>query len=121
MVFAPTSSNPANAHAPSRWEGEVAMKRREFLKVMTVTAGATAVTEGLIEGVDAAEPARLAEPQRPAETVRGDMRYRQLGRTREEVSVLGLGGYHIGKQKDEEESIKIIRTAIDAGVTFMHN
>jgi len=98
------------------------MKRREFLKVMTVTAGATAATEGLIEGVEAApEPGRPAEPQRPPETVRGDMRYRQLGRTREEVSLIGLGGYHIGKQKDEAESIRIIRSAIDAGVTFMDN
>ena len=53
--------------------------------------------------------------------MRGDMRYRQLGRTGEEVSLLGVGGFHIGVQKDEDESIKIIRSAIDAGVTFMDN
>ena len=28
------------------------------------------------------------------------------------VSVVGLGGYHIGK-KDEHESIRLIRSAID--------
>ncbi len=49
------------------------------------------------------------------------MRYRQLGSTKEEVSVIGLGGHHIGRQKDEKDSIKIIRTAIDAGINFMDN
>src|SRR5207248_4755928 len=36
-------------------------------------------------------------------------------------SVIGLGGHHIGRQKEEKESIKIIRSAVDAGVTFMDN
>jgi aryl-alcohol dehydrogenase-like predicted oxidoreductase len=49
------------------------------------------------------------------------MRYRLLGRTGEEVSVIGLGGHHIGRQKEEKESIQLIRTAIDAGITFMDN
>jgi aryl-alcohol dehydrogenase-like predicted oxidoreductase len=34
---------------------------------------------------------------------------------------VGLGGYHLGKQADEQESIRIIRTAIDNGVNFMDN
>jgi predicted aldo/keto reductase-like oxidoreductase len=58
---------------------------------------------------------------RPKETIRGEMRYRPLGRTGEEVSVIGLGGHHIGRQKDEKDSIRIIRTAIDAGINFMDN
>src|ERR1700730_1119043 len=33
----------------------------------------------------------------------------------------GLGGYHIGSQKDEQESIRIIRTALDGGVNFLDN
>ena len=37
------------------------------------------------------------------------------------MSAIGLGGYHIGVQKDEKESIRIIRTAIDAGINFMDN
>lgn len=49
------------------------------------------------------------------------MPYRTLGRTGEKVSLVGLGGYHIGIQKEEEESIRIIRTAIDNGINFMDN
>src|SRR4029453_16299465 len=45
---------------------------------------------------------------------------RQLGRTGVEVSALGLGGFHIGTQS-ERDSIDIIRTAIDGGVTFLDN
>ena len=37
------------------------------------------------------------------------------------VSIVGLGGYHIGLQADEKDSIAIIRKAIDNGITFMDN
>jgi predicted aldo/keto reductase-like oxidoreductase len=63
----------------------------------------------------------MKQPLRPKETIRGEMRYRPLGRTGEEVSVIGLGGHHIGRQKDEKDSIRIIRAAIDAGINFMDN
>src|SRR5262249_38521060 len=32
-----------------------------------------------------------------------------------------LGGYHIGMQSDEQESIRIIRTALDSGMNFLDN
>jgi len=47
--------------------------------------------------------------------------YRTLGHTGEKVSIVGLGGAHIGKQDDENDSIQIIRTAIDNGINFMDN
>jgi len=46
---------------------------------------------------------------------------RTLGRSGEKVSIVGLGGYHIGMQSDEQESIRIIRTALDAGINFLDN
>jgi predicted aldo/keto reductase-like oxidoreductase len=49
------------------------------------------------------------------------MIYRPLGRTGEKISAIGLGGFHIGMQKDEQESIRLIRSAIDRGITFMDN
>jgi predicted aldo/keto reductase-like oxidoreductase len=52
---------------------------------------------------------------------RGDMPYRRFGRTRELVSLLGVGGYHIGVQASAEESVRVIRTCIDEGVNFLDN
>ena len=49
------------------------------------------------------------------------MIYRQLGSTGEKVSAIGLGGFHIGNPLLESTSIKIVRTAIDRGITFMDN
>jgi aryl-alcohol dehydrogenase-like predicted oxidoreductase len=46
---------------------------------------------------------------------------RTLGRTGEKVSCIGLGGAHIGKQSTEEESIRIIRSALDNGINFLDN
>ena len=56
----------------------------------------------------------------PAESKNG-IPYRALGRSRERVSLIGLGGYHLGKQVDPEESIRIIRTGLDEGVNFLDN
>jgi len=46
---------------------------------------------------------------------------RFLGSTGERVSIIGLGGFHIGTQSDEKESIAIVRTALDNGITFLDN
>lgn len=46
---------------------------------------------------------------------------RTLGSTGVTVTVIGVGGYHIGKDKDPQLATRIIRTAIDEGITFMDN
>jgi len=46
---------------------------------------------------------------------------RKLGNTGVEVAAIGLGGYHIGKPGSEDEAVRIIHAAIDAGITFMDN
>jgi predicted aldo/keto reductase-like oxidoreductase len=58
-----------------------------------------------------------------AETMpNSEMLYRVLGNTGEQVSAIGLGGWHIGlKHVDEQLGIRIVRTAIDRGITFMDN
>src|SRR5689334_9995316 len=51
-----------------------------------------------------------------------DMPMRTLGRTGVSVSLIGLGGWHLGfKYIDEDLSVRIIRTAIDNGINFMDN
>jgi aryl-alcohol dehydrogenase-like predicted oxidoreductase len=49
------------------------------------------------------------------------MIHRTLGKTGERVSAIGLGGAHIGRPSDEQTGIRIIRTAIDGGITFLDN
>ena len=52
----------------------------------------------------------------------GQMLYRSLGATGERVSAIGVGGFHLGlPEVDEALAIKIVRTAIDHGVTFLDN
>ena len=51
-----------------------------------------------------------------------DMPKRPLGKTGEKVSAVGLGGSHIGKPTlSDDEAIRLIRSAIDRGLTFMDN
>jgi hypothetical protein len=99
------------------------MKRREFFEAMTAAA-MLAEANGAAKSAPPSPSHKPVEPtklERPKETARDEMRYRQLGRTGEEVSLIGLGGHDIGRQKEVKESIAIIRSAIDAGINFMDN
>ncbi|HYY49014.1 MAG TPA: aldo/keto reductase [Thermoplasmata archaeon] len=65
---------------------------------------------------------RGASISRPAEKAETRIPYRALGRTGERVSAIGLGGFHLGKPElPEAQAIRIIRTAIDAGLNFLDN
>ncbi len=66
-------------------------------------------------------PALHAKPPTPPTTRRGDMPYRELGRTGEQVSLIGLGGFHIGMPDADADGIKLIHAAMDGGVNFMDN
>jgi predicted aldo/keto reductase-like oxidoreductase len=52
---------------------------------------------------------------------RNGIPYRTMGRSGEKVSLVGLGGYHLGKQVDPQESIRILRTGLDEGINFLDN
>ncbi|HSB74146.1 MAG TPA: aldo/keto reductase, partial [Terriglobales bacterium] len=79
------------------------MDRREFVKLSLTTALVSGGSHSL-----------LAEKS-------GSMQYRELGRSGEKVSIVGLGGYHIGVQNQVSESVRIIRTALDNGMNFLDN
>jgi len=86
------------------------MQRRDFIKSLTLAGVAASL------GADAQPPARsgLKRPESP------DMPYRELGRTGERVSAIGLGGAHIGFG-EEDASIALMRRAADSGMTFFDN
>jgi predicted aldo/keto reductase-like oxidoreductase len=77
--------------------------RRNFLKRVGAASIVSSVAKQLGHSADASIP------------------YRTLGQTGEKVSMIGIGGYHLGTQQDERESIRIIRTALDNGVNFLDN
>lgn len=83
------------------------MNRRTFVKTVSGAAAALTVLDAAQSGA--------AEQKRS-----GGMLYRTLGSTGEKVSAIGVGGFHIGVP-DEKEGIKIIRSAVDHGITFMDN
>jgi aryl-alcohol dehydrogenase-like predicted oxidoreductase len=89
------------------------MRRRSFLG----TVAAAAVLERLGWRLTAAQEAGDGAGGGGA----GWVPRRTLGRTGVEVSIVGLGGSHIGKQDDPAESVRIIRAAVDAGITFLDN
>jgi predicted aldo/keto reductase-like oxidoreductase len=46
---------------------------------------------------------------------------RPFGRTGIPVSILALGGWHLGLPRTERESTRLVHAAIDGGITFMDN
>jgi aryl-alcohol dehydrogenase-like predicted oxidoreductase len=81
--------------------------RREFL---TQAAGAAALA-ALAESV-------LAQTSSPSAT---GLPTRVLGRTGQRVSILCLGGWHLGSIKEDAEAIRLAQTALDEGMTFFDN
>ena len=80
------------------------LSRREFVGI----AAASLLMAGTLNG--------SADDDR-----KNEIPYRQLGRTGEKVSLIGLGGYHLARQSTVEESVRIIRTGIDEGINFLDN
>jgi aryl-alcohol dehydrogenase-like predicted oxidoreductase len=79
--------------------------RRDFLHA-SLAAGAAL---GLAAGARGDDASAKGLPTRP------------LGKTGVNVSILALGGWHIGSVKDQSEAIKIMHTALDEGLTFFDN
>src|SRR3954462_12906651 len=83
--------------------------RREFLQSSLAGAAALAAAQGGQGAGGGAEQPGAGLPTRP------------LGKTGEKVSLLCLGGWHIGSVKEDAEAVKIMHAAIDEGITFFDN
>lgn len=94
------------------------ISRRDLLKVASTSGIAVAA---LAAAKEISQPASAKEQPTQAQTKKGEMLYRTLGRTGEKVSVIGLGGHHIGRPPDEQDGIRLIHSAIDRGINFMDN
>jgi aryl-alcohol dehydrogenase-like predicted oxidoreductase len=83
--------------------------RREFLRTTVGGAFAAATAAHLLPAVG-----------RAAQSA-GGLPMRLFGKTGVRVSQLGLGGWHIGIQKERAESLRLIRMALEEGITFLDN
>lgn len=79
--------------------------RREFLQTSLATGAALTVANASSSAEDSSDGLPM----------------RDLGKTGQKVSIICLGGWHIGAVKDEKEAIKIMHTALDAGMNFFDN
>ena len=99
-------------------ELESGFTRRDFVK------GAAAFTASAIAGAaNAAERKDSRPPQSGTGSTspNGSVPMRDLGKTGAKVSALGIGGYHLGSTKDQDEANEIVSRAMDAGVNFFDN
>ncbi len=93
------------------------MERRDFLKSATAAGIASAIATNAQTSAQTSRASNspIKRPESP------DMIYRELGTTGERVSAIGMGGYHLGKQADANESINLIHAGVDRGITFLDN
>ena len=81
--------------------------RRVFLQQAAGAAAASQLAERVLAGTSDASPTGVPT--------------RELGRTGERVSIVCLGGWHIGTLEDDSEALRLVQAAVDEGMTFMDN
>jgi uncharacterized protein len=81
--------------------------RREFISEVAAGAAIAALADDVLSS------------QQPASAT--GLPTRALGRTGQRVSILCLGGWHIGAIEDPAEAIRIMHAALDEGLTFFDN
>src|SRR3954470_24845035 len=86
--------------------------RREFLTVATA-GSALAATSGCAHAAPATVTSAVTKGNAP--TAKSAIPRRPLGKTGASVSVLGVGGSHLGDVPDEKDAHRIVAEAIDAG------
>ena len=79
------------------------ISRRGFIKGASSALALGLGSGALLPLAGAAEETSKLVGIQVEERRRGEMIFRRLGKTDEWVSVIGLGGYHIGKQADENQ------------------
>ena len=92
------------------------VERRRFIQAGLASTGA-AIARSLLRGRTAAAEV----PPQIITTSVDQIPRRPLGKTGEQVSIIGLGGYHLGTVQSREIAVQLVQEAVDAGVTFFDN
>jgi predicted aldo/keto reductase-like oxidoreductase len=101
------------------------MERRHFLKQAAATAALAGLksASGQKKGVlSSGLTGATARTPLPITTTVNGIGRRKLGRANAEVSIIGIGGYHLGLPNvTEQDAIRIIRAGLDRGINFLDN
>ena len=100
------SMDSTESSTPGRDQPPHSVSRRRFVKLAGAAGAALAAFDIRSWGV---------------ERNNSGMLYRPLGSTGQNVSAIGLGGFHMAKPLLESTSVRIVRSAVDRGMTFMDN
>jgi predicted aldo/keto reductase-like oxidoreductase len=90
--------------------------RRRFLQA-GVASTATVVAGSMLHNASLT----AAVPPDITNTGADEIPRRRLGRTGEQVSIIGVGGYHLGTMSSLDDAVRLVQEAIDAGVTIFDN
>jgi aryl-alcohol dehydrogenase-like predicted oxidoreductase len=91
-------------------------ERRRFLKAGAAGAGGL-VAHSALSGLSADVPPLLETTNTGAESIPR----RLLGHTGPQLSVLGIGGYHLGTLGSADEATRLVHEALDVGINFFDN
>ncbi len=129
--------NPQETQASKTSKLDAELSRRRFLQTAALT-GAAAVVPGTTaaeaqathpKGSGNAAEAKLPNPIVPnfpgeyggSSTPNFQVPKRPMGSTGLQVSILGMGGYHLGTAKSQEEVNDMVAKALDYGINFFDN
>ena len=84
------------------------MDRRNFIKRTSLAAAGLSMSDIIIEKLLAST----------IKEYNGEIPKRVLGKTNEMVSIIGLGGWHVGNIKEEKTALKMIDQAYEIGINF---
>jgi len=107
----------AEQHEPGeRSRSTLEIDRRHFIQAGLAFTGALAAGS-IFHSSDIS----AAVPREMTNTGPDQIPRRPLGKTGEQVSIIGLGGYHLGTMRSLDDAVRLVQEAVDAGVTFFDN
>jgi len=126
----PRNPSPLTAHKPS-------LSRRRFLQTAAFTSAAAVVPashrEASAQATDPRSTAHAEEAQLPNPIVKNfsgeygaatpafEIPKRPMGSTGLQVSILGMGGYHLGTVGIQKDVNNMVAKALDHGINFFDN
>jgi uncharacterized protein len=92
------------------------IERRSLIQAGLAIAGGV-----LADSVSRGQIASAAPPSQITNGGTAEIPRRPLGKTGEHVSIIGLGGYHLGLVQSQDLAVRLVQESIAAGITFLDN